>query len=39
VIAFLSANHIEPDVAVETFLLEPETGDEAVPNDSAGAAS
>ncbi|HEX3909463.1 MAG TPA: Na-translocating system protein MpsC family protein [Solirubrobacteraceae bacterium] len=26
VTAFLSANHIEPDIAVETFLLEPETG-------------
>ena len=25
VIAFLSANHIDPDLAVETFLLEPET--------------
>lgn len=24
VIAFLSANHIDPDIAVETFILEPE---------------
>jgi hypothetical protein len=23
VIAFLSDNHIEPDIAVETFILEP----------------
>lgn len=26
VIAFLSANHLEPDVAIEFFLLEPEFG-------------
>jgi uncharacterized protein YbcI len=39
VIAFLSANHIEPDVAVETFLLEPEANGETAPNDAAGAAS
>jgi uncharacterized protein YbcI len=30
VIAFLSANHIEPDIAIESFVLSPE-GDEAAP--------
>jgi uncharacterized protein YbcI len=27
VIAFISANHIDPDVAIEFFLLEPDGGD------------
>ena len=28
VTAFLSANHVEPDIAIETFLLEPAAEDE-----------
>jgi uncharacterized protein YbcI len=31
VIAFLSDNHMDPDIAIETFVLEP------VPDDGAGA--
>jgi len=38
--AFLSANHLEPDIAVETFVLEPRgsfkaTLDEGAPDGSA----
>ena len=35
VIAFLSANHIKPDIAVETFILAP--GDQASADHDAGA--
>jgi uncharacterized protein YbcI len=34
VIAFMSTNHIDPDLAVEVFILEPEPGD-ALDHDSA----
>jgi uncharacterized protein YbcI len=27
VIAFLSDNHIDPDIAIESFVLEPEAGE------------
>ena len=33
--AFLSANHIDPDIAVESFVLEPRTADEAGVEDAA----
>lgn len=36
VIAFLSANHIDPDIAVETFLLAPIAPPELVHNADAG---
>jgi uncharacterized protein YbcI len=29
VIAFMSANHMDPDMAAETFILEPRTADES----------
>ncbi len=38
VIAFLSANHIDPDVAVETFLLAPLAPPELVNSADAGEA-
>ena len=31
VIAFLSANHIDPDIAVETFILAPQAAPRAAP--------
>jgi uncharacterized protein YbcI len=34
--AFLSANHIDPDVAVESFVLAPRMGDEVVIDEEAG---
>jgi uncharacterized protein YbcI len=34
VIAFLSDNHIDPDIAVETLLLEPLSGDEPAEVDA-----
>lgn len=34
--AFLSANHIDPDVAVESFVLAPRMGDEVVIDEAAG---
>ena len=39
VIAFMSDNHIEPDMAVEIFILEPSSsdGDRSRPNDAGGA--
>jgi uncharacterized protein YbcI len=37
VIAFLSANHLDPDVAVEFFLLEP--ADDAAPGESENGAA
>jgi uncharacterized protein YbcI len=36
VIAFMSQNHIDPDLAVEVFILEPEDG-EADASDGAGS--
>jgi uncharacterized protein YbcI len=33
--AFLSANHIDPDIAVESFVLEPPKADEAGVEDAA----
>jgi uncharacterized protein YbcI len=32
VLAFLSANHIDPDIAVETFVLVPDIDDETQPS-------
>jgi uncharacterized protein YbcI len=39
VIAFMSDNHIEPDMGVEIFILEPSSsdGDGSRPNDAGGA--
>jgi uncharacterized protein YbcI len=37
VIAFLSANHLDPDVAVESFVLEPQA-DGSVETDGANAS-
>ena len=31
VTAFMSANHIDPDIAVETFILDPQPDDETAP--------
>jgi uncharacterized protein YbcI len=31
VMAFMSANHIDPDIAVETFILDPQPDDETAP--------
>ncbi|MDP9189149.1 MAG: DUF2294 domain-containing protein [Actinomycetota bacterium] len=33
VIAFMSANHVDPDAAAEVFLLEPETPEAETPGD------
>jgi uncharacterized protein YbcI len=33
VIAFMSDNHIDPDMAVEVFVLEPHAADEAQPSE------
>jgi uncharacterized protein YbcI len=32
VVGFLSQVHVDPDLAVETFILEPENGDQAAPS-------
>lgn len=38
VVAFLSANHIAPDIAVETFILAP-TGSDVPPSSASDASS
>jgi uncharacterized protein YbcI len=37
VAAFLSENHIEPDIAIESFVLEPQDGDGASEAEADGA--
>jgi uncharacterized protein YbcI len=37
VIAFLSANHLDPDIAIESFMLAPTSDGQPPPADAAGA--
>jgi uncharacterized protein YbcI len=39
VLAFLSANHVDPDFAVETFILAPQNGAGAAPSDESVVAT